>query len=231
MTEENYGVLLYGPRYIGTTSFVKALPSILYLDIGPFRVIKDWLGFKAFVHQVAKEIDEDPPEHIAIDKVSTLYDYCVEYICEQNNVANIYELGNNKWSLVEKEMTAVFYDFAALPGVKWYITSSQIKELNTSLFSGSLIHPELDWMLNKIMPHITERTIYMGTEQFKREIDEDGKEVLVRIKARRVLICSADSGIVSGDSLGIFPKRVPIAGTAEETVDKYLKYSKGNPNG
>lgn len=226
MDENNYGILLYGPRYIGTTSFVRALPDCFVLDIGSFWRIKIWENFKSWI-----EIHTDQPDatfkNIAIDKVSTLYGLCVEYICEQQNVDNIYELGANKWELVEKEMTSVLYDFARLPGIKWYLAPSQVKELNTSLFTGNLIHPELDWTLNKIMPHITQRTIYMGVEQFKREFDDEGAESLIRIKARRILVCSADSGIVSGDSLGIFPKRVPIAGTAEEAVTKYLKYSKG----
>ena len=222
---ENYGVLLYGGRYLGTTSMVKALPNVLHIDVGPFGTVKEWSDFKDIV--TGWDPESNAPEHIAIDKISSLYDLCVEHICVEQSVVNIHELGANKWSLVEKEMTSVFYDFYKLPGVKWYVAGSKVEELQTSLFTGNLTHPELDWMLKKILPNITHRTLYMGVEQFKRELDADGREILTRIPAQRVLICSPVSGIVSGDSFGVFPKRMPIKDTGEQAVARYLKYEKG----
>jgi hypothetical protein len=220
----NYGVLLYGPRYIGTTSFAKALPN-------PY--IYNFDSWKDFYREVLSETETTAdnmgmaPLHYVLDNFSKYYEMCIAYICEENSVDNIHELGANKWDLVKEEYKTVMFAFAKLPGVKWYICDEEAKEVNTSLFTGTIISPKLSWLEKDIWPLITDQTLYMGVKTFKREIDDEGKEIRTRIKPRRVFICSPLSGIVSGDNLGLLPKGFPAGESGEEAVSLYTKFMKG----
>jgi len=216
--------LLYGPRYIGTTSFIKALPN---KSIATTSTIGNWERFKEVIG-MWEGLDSEDTINFVIDKVTDLYDVCIEYICLQQGVDDIHELGSNKWKLVEDEFTEVLYSFYELPGIKWYITGEKVTEMNTSLYTGTLVTPDLNWVLEKIMPHITLQTLYMGVRQFKRELNDEGKEILTRIKASRVFICSPLSGITSGDSMGLLPARFPAGSSGEEAVSSYMKYMKGS---
>jgi len=229
MSNDNYGVLLYGPRYIGTTSFSEALSNASFWVAEGNDLTWDMFKAALSAHQAVPE--DKTPSHYVIDKIDGIYDKCIEHICEQEEVDDIHDLDSNKWKLVEDEFTKVLMDFSKLPGIKWYITSEKATEVTNSLYTGTLIKPNLNWLTEKIIPQITQQTLYMGVRQFKRELDDEGKETLIRIKASRVFVCSPLSGILSGDNMGLLPARFPAGLSGEEAVSSYMKFMKGPDDG
>jgi len=226
----NYGILLYGPRYIGTTSFVKALPKSIVYSVNSVSDadynINSWREFKEII-EVAEADEKLVFEHTVIDKVTDLYGMCIDYICDQKGVTDFQELGANRSSLVAREYKEVMYKFNDLPGIKWYICPEQSKKTETSLYIGTLIFPKWDWLFEQCAPQLTKQTIYMGIQQFRRELDDSGSEYLVRIPARTVFMASPHSGILSGDSFGILPKRWAAPKTPEESAQLYFQLMKG----
>jgi hypothetical protein len=219
--EHNYGVLLYGPRYIGTTTFAEALPDSAY-------IIPDgtWEDFKSHI-ELIKSSEDVVINNIIIDKVTDLYELCIKHICEDRGVDDVHDLGTNKWSIVEEEYKGVMYAFSELPGIKWYIAGERADDVNTALYTGTLINPALNWMEQKVLPNITSQTLYLGVKTFKREIDDQGKEIRTRVKPSRVFVCSPLSGVTSGDNLGILPQRFPAGSSGEEAVSLYFELMKG----
>lgn len=96
-------VLLYGKPKSGKTTAASQFPKALlcafekgYNAIGGIRPvdITKWAEFKLVIKQLEKPEARQAYDTIIIDTVSIAYDYCEQYICQQNGVQSI---GDIQW--------------------------------------------------------------------------------------------------------------------------------------
>ena len=108
-----YTILLYGAPKTGKTTTASKFPKALLLafETGYLAIpgvmaqpVNKWSEFK----QILKQLDTDKAhiafKNIVIDTVDIAYDLCEKYICNQNGISSIGDLGYGKgYALAKKE--------------------------------------------------------------------------------------------------------------------------------
>ena len=108
-----YSVFLYGGWKTGKTTTAVKFPKHLLLAFekgysaipgAMAQPINSWSEFRQVLRQLKSDDAKARFETIIIDTADIAYDYCVKYICANNNVDAIGDIGYGKgYGLVEKE--------------------------------------------------------------------------------------------------------------------------------
>ena len=227
------GTIIYGPRYIGKTAFTLALPKSTYWMTTARNSRKRNVtisGWERFTDTIVKLSEKQPYEYIVVDQFNRLYEMCVDYVCKQENEEHPSTSGNRKpllWEKIKKEMSEQLFTLSDCANQIFYLTDMETKNLDSSLYKGTMMYPKLDWVLEDIMPHITQQTIAMVPtyKSVKRVSKATGEIAYVR-KEKRVMICSARPDIYAGDSTGLLPKEFDAGESGEEAFNTYNSYMK-----
>ena len=217
------GTIIYGPRYIGKTSFIEQVCDYIW-DSGIYVHSGGWKQFKRDCET------EEANLTVGIDGIGDMFALCVEYICEQENEEHPSTSGNRKpllWEKIKGEMRDVLFTLSDKVDHLYFTADMETKNLDSSLYKGTMMYPKLDWVLEDIMPHITQQTIAMVPtyKSVKRVSKATGEITYVR-KEKRVMICSARPDIYAGDSTGLLPKEFDAGESGEEAFNTYNSYMK-----
>ncbi len=108
-----YSVFMYGGWKTGKTTTAVKFPKhfLLAFEKGYSAIpgamalpINSWSEFRQVLRQLKTDEAKEKFETIIIDTADIAYDYCVKYICANNNVDAIGDIGYGKgYGLVEKE--------------------------------------------------------------------------------------------------------------------------------
>jgi len=108
-----YSVFLYGGWKTGKTTTAVKFPKhfLLAFEKGYSAIpgamaqpINSWSEFRQVLRQLKDEKAKEKFETIIVDTADIAYDYCSKYICANNNVDTIADIGYGKgYGLVEKE--------------------------------------------------------------------------------------------------------------------------------
>lgn len=113
-------LLLYGPPGVGKSSFASKLDDALFIDLEggvgwleldlPDVPVTSWEQFErvvkclyegktSFMYSLSEESDQQveinlprQPKHIVIDTVTRLWTFCVDYVCQKNDVLSLRDL-------------------------------------------------------------------------------------------------------------------------------------------
>ena len=220
------GTVLYGPRYCGKTSFLEAIEgSVKHINTYGVGCVEGWEAFKDTVEAI-----EQPYEVLTVDGLSRLNEMCTEYICEQENEEHPSLAGNRKsiiYKKIKTEMQDVLFSLPMRCNHIFFTADMETKELNSSLYKGTFLYPKFDWVLEDIMPHITQQTICLSpTYVYKKVKSRSTGEVRNERKEKRIMICSARPDIYAGDSTGKLPKEIDAGTSGAEAYKNYMKEMK-----
>lgn len=108
-----YSVMFYGTAKSGKTTTASKFPGALILGFekgwnalpGVMAIgVNSWREFKNYLIMLKDDETKAMYQTIVIDTADIAYDYCVDYICNQNDVDTIGDLAYGKgYSLVAKE--------------------------------------------------------------------------------------------------------------------------------
>jgi len=108
-----YSVFLYGGWKTGKTTTAVKFPKhfLLAFEKGYSAIpgamaqpINSWSEFRQVLRQLKDDKAKETFETIIVDTADIAYDYCVKYICANNDVDSIGDIGYGKgYGLVEKE--------------------------------------------------------------------------------------------------------------------------------
>lgn len=108
-----YSVFLYGGWKTGKTTTAVKFPKhfLLAFEKGYSAIpgamalpINSWSEFKQVLRQLKTDAAKEKFETIIVDTADIAYDYCSKYICSNNGVDTIADIGFGKgYGLVEKE--------------------------------------------------------------------------------------------------------------------------------
>lgn len=108
-----YSVFLYGGWKTGKTTTAVKFPKhfLLAFEKGYSAIpgamaqpINSWSEFRTVLRQLKNDKAKERFETIIIDTADIAYDYCSKYVCANNNVDTIADIGYGKgYGLVEKE--------------------------------------------------------------------------------------------------------------------------------
>lgn len=209
------GTVIYGPRYCGKTSFCEAIDDA-------FRIYTDeWEGFKDMVDLVS------PESIVTVENIHRLLESCTDYVCDTENEEHPQLAGNRKsivYKKIKQEMKDVFFALAEKASHVFYTCSMETTQLDSTLYKGTYFYPKFDWVLEDIMPSITDQTICMipSYKSVKAKHRATG-EVSIKRKEKRIMICSARPDIYAGDSTGKLPKEFCAGESGEEAYQNYMK--------
>ena len=210
------GTVIYGPRYVGKTSFLKAVPDAYHISTS------DWEEFQS--------IGDDTKlcDAITVDNIHRLLESCTSYVCEQENEEHPQLAGNRKsiiYKKIKEEMKEVLFALADKCESIFFTVAMDKAQLNSSLYQGTYFYPKFDWVLEDIMPHITDQTIAMMPtyKSVKRKNKNTGDVDYVR-KEKRIMICSPRADVYAGDSTGNLPNEFDAGNSGAEAFAIYSKY-------
>ena len=216
------GTVIYGPRYCGKTSFAETIDKnvVWFSTIGNQDT---WKDFKNIVETLTKK-----DKYIVIDGIGKMTDLCTDYICEQEDEEHPQLAGNRKsliYRKIKEEAKDVFFALHENSEHVFYLAEMETKNLDSSLYKGTFMYPKFDWVLEDIMPHITQQTICMAPSYttVKRKSKLTGDVELIR-KEKRIMICSARPDIYAGDSTGKLPKEFDAGESGIEAYETYQRY-------
>jgi hypothetical protein len=109
-------LLLYGLPKVGKTSWAANIPNNLFCatEVGYHGIngitavdIQSWSDWKLVLMQLERPEALEHYKTVTIDTISILYDLCVKYICDQNNVDTIGDIPYGKgYALVSQEFAS-----------------------------------------------------------------------------------------------------------------------------
>lgn len=144
--------LVYGPQYSGRAALAEFCSA--HYDVGPATRIEEWDDIKEEVKHLGLESLEPS---LRINRINDLYDMCVVYICEQEGID--YPSKTLIWNKVRDEFAGVLFDLSAKVDQLWLICDQQRVEIDYSFYKGTLVEPKMDWVMEKILPQLVDRTI------------------------------------------------------------------------
>ncbi len=108
-----YSVFMYGTPKSGKTTMASKFPKALILGFekgynaipGVMAIpVNSWTEFRRYLIMLKDQETKDMYQTIVIDTADIAYDYCVQYVCDNNGVNSIGDLAYGKgYDLVAKE--------------------------------------------------------------------------------------------------------------------------------
>lgn len=156
-----YSVLFYGTPKSGKTTIASKFPGaiIFAFEKGYSTIpgvmaqpINSWNEFRRLLVELKDEETKKMFQTVVIDTADIAYDYCNQYICDDNNVDNIADLSYGKgYSLVEKEFDTCLRKIIQLDyGLVLISHSTERTEKDEQGNEYSKIEPTLDKRGRKI---------------------------------------------------------------------------------
>lgn len=219
--------LLYGPPKIGKTTLASGFENTLILatekGYGSMKVfaldVKSWKDFIECVDLI--ESGDHDYKTIVIDTVSILYDLCVKYVCDENNVEHASDGSYGKvWSLIgtefERQINRLFLtDYGII-----LISHFKCEEVVSTTGTKSQIAPDLPKPARRILVPKVSVIGYMKT---KTE-EVDGKYI-----TKREITFKPSDFIEAGDRDGYLPSSMQVFKDPEKTYQEFLKYYNKKP--
>lgn len=168
-------VLLYGKPKSGKTTAACAFPNSLlvafergYNAIGGVRAvdITKWADWKMVLRQLEKPEAQKMYETIIIDTISIAWDYCEQYICAQNGVQKINDIGwGEGYTACRKEFEGMLRKITMLGyGIVLIAHSVARVEKTADGSEVEIISPELPKRASKICNGLVDIIGYIGGE-------------------------------------------------------------------
>lgn len=180
-----YSVFLYGGWKTGKTTTAVKFPKHLLLAFekgysaipgAMAQPINSWSEFRQVLRQLKDEVVKAKFETIIVDTADIAYDYCSKYICSNNGVDTIADIGYGKgYGLVEKEFDECLRTIVQLGYglvVISHETDKTFKNENGTEFNK--IVPTLDKRANNVLARMCDIIGYT-----RSVADESGKEKVV----------------------------------------------------
>jgi hypothetical protein len=156
-----YSVLFYGTPKSGKTTIASKFPgSIIFAFEKGYSTIpgvmaqpiNSWNEFRRLLVELKDEETKKMFQTVVIDTADIAYDYCQQYICDDNNVDNIGDLAYGKgYALVEKEFDSCLRKIIQLDyGLVLISHSTERTEKDEQGNEYSKIEPTLDKRGRKI---------------------------------------------------------------------------------
>ena len=156
-----YSVLFYGTPKTGKTTTAAKFPGavIFAFEKGYSAIpgvmaqpINSWNEFRRLLVELKEEETKQMFQTVVIDTADIAYDYCVDYICDDNGVDNIGDLPFGKgYSLVEKEFDTCLRKIIQMDyGLILISHSTERTEKNEQGEEYSKLEPTLDKRGRKI---------------------------------------------------------------------------------
>lgn len=177
-----YSVFLYGGWKTGKTTTAVKFPKhfLLAFEKGYSAIpgamaqpINSWSEFRQVLRQLKTDQAKEAFETIIIDTADIAYDYCVKYICANNNVDTVGDLPYGKgYGLVEKEFDECLRQIVQMGYglvVISHETDKTFKNENGSEFNK--IVPTLDKRANNVLARMCDIIGYT-----RSVADAEGKE-------------------------------------------------------
>lgn len=130
-----YITYIYGPEKIGKTTFCAKMKNCLILATergynaldGVYAVdITSWSDIRAVLRELKKPEVKQRFSSVAVDTVDYAAEYCTKYICNQNGISDLSELGYGKgYALMRKEFSDVFNTLIKLGYAVVFVSHSQ----------------------------------------------------------------------------------------------------------
>ena len=168
-------VLLYGKPKSGKTTAAVSFPKTLlcafekgYNAIGGVKAvdITKWSDFKLVLRQLESEAARNMYETIIIDTISIAWDLCEQFICGQNAVQNISDIGWGKgYSAEKKEFEGALRKITQLGyGVVLIAHNTTRIEKATDGSEYEIVAPDLPKRAAEICNGIVDIIGYIGNE-------------------------------------------------------------------
>jgi len=156
-----YSVLFYGTPKSGKTTIASKFPGaiIFAFEKGYSTIpgvmaqpINSWNEFRRLLVELKDEETKQMYQTVVIDTADIAYDYCNQYICDDQNVDNIADLGYGKgYGMVEKEFDSCLRKIIQLDyGLVLISHSTERTEKDEQGNEYSKIEPTLDKRGRKI---------------------------------------------------------------------------------
>ena len=207
---KGYAVFMYGgwktgktttacrfekPLLIAAEKGYNAIPGAMALPVN------SWSEFKTVLRQLKDEKAKEMYLNIILDTVDILYEYCVKYICSNNNVDNISDIGFGKgYGMVEKEFDSclrqIFQMGYGLIMIS-HDTDKTFKNENGTEFNK--IVPTLDKRANNVVARMADVIMYTRSVPA-----EDGTEKVVAF-------CRGTSRYEAGSRFEFFPDHFDLS--------------------
>ena len=197
---------------IGKTTFAASLKNNLFLstEIGTNAIaglyaqpIVKWGDFKKVLRQLSDPRAKDLYKTVTIDTVTILYDLCVKYICQQNNVDSIGDIPYGKgYSLVSNEFAESLRQISMLGFGLIFIAHADVRVDQRSEEEGGakeIIGPKLDKRCYAIINAMVDIIGYIGSV-----FDEQTGE------SRRFLWTRETPTIAAGTRFRYLPAKIPF---------------------
>lgn len=180
-----YSVFLYGGWKTGKTTTAVKFPKhfLLAFEKGYSAIpgamaqpINSWSEFRQVLRQLKDEKAKAMFETIIIDTADIAYDYCSKYICANNNVDTIADIGYGKgYGLVEKEFDECLRQIVQM-GYGLVVISHETDKTFTDEGGKQYnkIVPTLDKRANNVLARMCDIIMYT-----RSVTDESGNEKVV----------------------------------------------------
>ena len=180
-----YSVFLYGGWKTGKTTTAVKFPKhfLLAFEKGYSAIpgamaqpINSWSEFRQVLRQLKDDKAKEMFETIIIDTADIAYDYCCKYVCANNNVDTIADIGYGKgYGLVEKEFDECLRQIVQL-GYGLVVISHESDKTFTDEGGKQFnkIVPTLDKRANNVLARMCDIIGYT-----RSVADENGKEKVV----------------------------------------------------
>lgn len=119
-----YIIYIYGSPKVGKTTFASKMDNVLLLATEPgykalpgvyAQDITSWTELKQACKELKKPEVKEHYKVLAIDTVDLASEYCVKYICNQNDINDLGELPYGQgWDLFKKEFKDTFRSLAQM---------------------------------------------------------------------------------------------------------------------
>jgi hypothetical protein len=177
-----YSVFLYGGWKTGKTTTAVKFPKhfLLAFEKGYSAIpgamaqpLNSWSEFRQVLRQLKSEQAKEMFETIIIDTADIAYDYCVKYICANNNADTVSDIPFGKgYGLVEKEFDECLRQIVQL-GYGLVVISHETDKTFTDEGGKQYnkIVPTLDKRANNVLARMCDIIMYT-----RSVTDENGKE-------------------------------------------------------
>lgn len=169
-----YITYIYGAPKVGKTSLSAQLDGALLLAFEkgynalPGVIAQDitsWSDFKAVLRELKKSEVKERFKSIVIDTVDLAAQFCEKYICAQQAVDNIADLGYGKgFKMVQKELEESFRSVAQMGYALFFISHSQDKVFKREDGTEyNMITPTLSPSFNRVIAGMSDIYAYAHT--------------------------------------------------------------------
>lgn len=194
--------VLYGPPYVGKEKLAKDLGYTVW----DMKDVANWIDTDTLV----------VPTKLVIVDYQLFYGMMTDRVCDEQGCEHPSDMGVGKagvWRKITEEMQETLYTLSQACDSLYLLTDVKKETISHSLYTGDVMMPNLDWISEKLLPNIIDRTLAL-LPIYKTTKTDDGKTLR---KESKIMICSLRPDVYAGDKTGELPRQIP-----EDTLIKTL---------